>query len=87
MQVGDARPTTVSPVTATPPSLHVFPSADPIFGAYAAEILRTSAAQTPEAFQAKLRAMYPAAAVRARSPLGELMPQSATWYVYRDGHG
>jgi hypothetical protein len=87
MHLGAARPTTVSPVTGAPPSLHVFPSVDPIFGAYAAEILRTSAARTPEAFQARLREMYPAATVRARSSLAELMPQSATWYVYRDGHG
>ena len=69
------------------PRLHVFPSADPIFAAYAAEILRSSAARTPEDFETKLREMYPSATVRVRSPFAELMHQTATWYVYRDGHG
>jgi hypothetical protein len=79
--------TNIATVTASAPTLHVFPSADPIFGAYAAEILRTSGARTPQALEAELRSMYPSATVRARSPDTELMPRSPTWYVYRDGHG
>lgn len=64
------------------PTLVVNPVGDRAFRAFAEQQLDEGDQMIP-AFQARLRAQYPGAVVRAR----ELAAESRViWYVYRDGH-
>ena len=63
----------------------LFPKDDDRF----AERVESMAGDTPVRdsghLEQELRRFYPQAVVRHRDSLGELSPDSETWYVYRDG--
>jgi hypothetical protein len=65
-----------------PITLVLNPRDDPRFVALA-EALVTGGIEAPVELQARLRADYPGAIVRARELDGETF---SIWYVYRDGH-
>jgi PAS domain-containing protein len=67
----------------TRPALRVItiPTDDAAFLEMANLLLQSDDAATPQAFEARLRRMFPRAVVRAR----ELSGEAPAWYVYRDG--
>jgi hypothetical protein len=80
----------LSRIGGTAVDVRCFPSDDTTFascvGAIAAS-LRETGHGSPAALESRLRATYPSATVHEQTALGSLMPNAATWYVFRDGGG
>ncbi len=68
----------------TSPKLLCFPTDDKVFAAFARATMQAGQFETPEDFEAEVRRVYPAAAVRERLPFAQLEDGTA-WYVFRDG--
>jgi PAS domain-containing protein len=65
--------------------LHVFPSDDADFRAFALDQLASLAQPDPERLQSAIRRRYPLAIVRVRSPLAEIGGAETLWYAFRRG--
>jgi len=68
-------------VNATDVSIITIPTGDAAFSQITSRLLKGGGAMTPQAFEERLRRMFPRAVVRAR----ELSGEAPAWYVYRDG--
>ena len=69
-------------MTRNGPLVVCIPSFDQAFRAAVDAVLDETPGATPDAVEARVRAVYPAATIRARDLSDELVP---TWYAYRDG--
>ncbi|HEX5013478.1 MAG TPA: response regulator [Candidatus Limnocylindrales bacterium] len=69
------------------PTVRCFPSADRAFAAVVQRELATmedtSAADAPDALEARLQQRYPTARVSPQDPLASFTGEAAVWYVYR----
>ncbi len=70
-----------APLTSARITIIAIPTGDAAFLAMATRLLASGDATTPEAFEQRMRRMFPRTAVRAR----ELSGEKPAWYVYRDG--
>jgi PAS domain-containing protein len=69
------------PPHATRPTVITIPSSDGAFRTHVQQLAADESFEDAEAFEARLRRLYPRVRVRAR----ELSAELPTWYVYRDG--
>ena len=65
--------------------LRTFPSADPVFHAFACEALEALRKPTTDALQDRIRARYPTAVVRAQEDLARRGGEPTVWYAFRYG--
>jgi PAS domain-containing protein len=65
--------------------LRTFPSADPVFHAFACEELDALRKPTTNALQDRVRARYPTAVVRAQEDLARRGGEPTVWYAFRYG--
>ncbi len=65
--------------------LRTFPSADPLFHAFACDALEALRKPTTDALQDRIRARYPTAVVRAQEDLARRGGEPIIWYAFRFG--
>ena len=88
-----AAPDVAIPPVSTSDGTTIFLRAFPQIGAFARDIRRVLAAQSPELteqellleIQARLRRWYPRLAIHRREELATLAAHERLWYVFRDG--
>jgi PAS domain-containing protein len=74
-----------SHISKTGIQLRTFPSADPVFHAFACEALEALRKPTTDALQDRIRAHYPTAVVRAQEDLARRGGEPTVWYAFRYG--
>jgi PAS domain S-box-containing protein len=65
--------------------LRTFPSADPVFHAFACDALEALRKPTIAALQDRIRIRYPTAVVRAQEDLARRGAEPTVWYAFRYG--
>ena len=74
-----------SHISKTGIQLRTFPSADPVFHAFACDALEALRKPWTDALQDRIRARYPTAVVRAQEDLARRGGEPTVWYAFRYG--